>query len=158
KNLQRQPVQTEFIEFFDPDNPAAKQNLEASFERFTAYAYEQLTVCDNLLLVGGLAYDRVRYPKNFRAGPVSDQEETIDRVLPKAGLVWTPAPSSTVRMAYTRSLGGASIDQSLRLEPSQVAGFNQSFRSIIPESLIGATAGARFETYNASLEQKFPTR
>jgi hypothetical protein len=33
----------------------------------------------------------------------------------------------------------------------------QSFRSIIPESVVGANAGARFETYDLSLEQRFPT-
>jgi len=54
-------------------------------------------------------------------------------------------------------LSGASIDQSFQLEPSQVAGFNQSFRSIIPESIQGAESGARFETYGASLEHQFPT-
>jgi len=34
-----------------------------------------------------------------------------------------------------------------------VAGFNQLFRSLIPESVVGANAGARFETYGVSLEQ-----
>jgi len=81
----------------------------------------------------------------------------VDHVSPKAGLIWTPGKSTIVRAAYTRALAGASIDQSLQLEPSQVAGFLQSFRSIIPESVGGAEAGARFETYGVSLEQKFPT-
>jgi len=62
-----------------------------------------------------------------------------------------------VRAAYTRSLGGVSFDQSFRLEPTQVAGFNQAFRSIIPESVAAANANADFETYGISLEQKFPT-
>jgi hypothetical protein len=60
-----------------------------------------------------------------------------------------------VRAAWSRSLGGASLDQSLRLEPTEVAGFNQSFRSLIPESIAGSIAGARFETFGISLEQKF---
>jgi hypothetical protein len=38
-----------------------------------------------------------------------------------------------------------------------VAGFVQSFRSLIPESVSGANVGARFETYGISLEQKFHT-
>ena len=49
------------------------------------------------------------------------------------------------------------MDQSYQLEPSQVAGFVQSYRSIIPESIAGANAGAQFETYDLSLEQKFRT-
>jgi hypothetical protein len=43
------------------------------------------------------------------------------------------------------------------LEPSQVAGFNQAFRSLIPESLSGSTAGARFETFGLAFEQKLNT-
>ena len=54
-------------------------------------------------------------------------------------------------------MAGASLDQSHELEPSQVAGFVQSFRSIIPESIAGASAGAGFETYDISLEQRFRT-
>jgi hypothetical protein len=72
-------------------------------------------------------------------------------------MIWTPLDKTTVRFAYTRSLAGASVDQSYQLEPSQVAGFVQSFRSIIPESIAGANAGAQFETYDLSLEQKFST-
>jgi hypothetical protein len=49
------------------------------------------------------------------------------------------------------------VDQSYQIEPTQVAGFIQTFRSIIPESVVGANAGAKFETYNLSLEQRFCT-
>ena len=38
-----------------------------------------------------------------------------------------------------------------------MAGFNQAFRSIIPESVVGSTAGARFETFGLALEQKLST-
>jgi outer membrane receptor protein involved in Fe transport len=79
-------------------------------------------------------------------------------VSPKAGLIWTPDKRTAVRAAYTRSLAGASFDQSFQLEPTQVAGFNQAFRSLIPESLAGANAGAEFTTYGISLEQKFSSR
>jgi hypothetical protein len=51
-------------------------------------------------------------------------------------------------------LGGVTFDQSFRLEPVQVAGFNQAFRSIIPESVAGANAAARFGTWGLSFEQK----
>jgi hypothetical protein len=43
------------------------------------------------------------------------------------------------------------------LEPSQVAGFIQNYRSVIPESIAGGNAGANFDTYDLSLEQKFST-
>ena len=106
------------------------------------------------MLVGGLSYDRLRYPENIGTPPFSDQEQTTERFSPKVGIVWDPVDSLTVRGAYTRSLGGVSLDQSIRLEPTQVAGFNQAFRSFAPESVAGANAGARFETYNLSIEYR----
>ena len=39
-----------------------------------------------------------------------------------------------------------------------MAGFIQSYRSIIPESVAGPVPGAQFETYGFSVEQEFPTR
>jgi outer membrane receptor protein involved in Fe transport len=78
-------------------------------------------------------------------------------VSPKAGLIWTPTKDTTMRFGYSQSLGGATLDQSYQLEPSQVAGFVQSFRSVIPESVAGGNAGAKFEMYGLSLEQKFKT-
>jgi hypothetical protein len=51
-----------------------------------------------------------------------------------------------VRGAYTRSLGGIYHDNSVRLEPTGVAGFNQAFRSLIPESVAGPVPATEFET------------
>jgi hypothetical protein len=49
------------------------------------------------------------------------------------------------------------LDQSLQLEPTQVGGFLQSYRSIIPESVGGAESGAEFETFGLALEQRLHT-
>jgi outer membrane receptor protein involved in Fe transport len=89
--------------------------------------------------------------------PISSKETSTEQISPKAGFIWTPARNSTVRFAYTKSLGGVSFDQSFRLEPSQVAGFNQAFRSLIPESVAGSTTGAKFETFGLAWDQKFDT-
>jgi hypothetical protein len=43
------------------------------------------------------------------------------------------------------------------LEPTEVAGFNQAYRSIIPDTVVGDTSGSRLDTVDASLEQKFGT-
>jgi len=51
-----------------------------------------------------------------------------------------------------------SFDQSFQLEPSQIAGFSQTYRSLIPESVVGALAGQSFESMGIALDQKFPTR
>ena len=137
------------------------QDARSDFARMNFYGYYHLQAADPGLpvhFIAGLSYDRLMFPENFRFAPISSREKTIDQVSPKLGLIWTPWPDTTVRAAWSRSLGGASIDQSFQLEPSQVAGFNQAWRSIIPESVAGANAGARFENWDLALDQKFPTR
>ena len=47
-----------------------------------------------------------------------------------------------------------SFDQSFQLEPSQVAGFNQTFRSVIPESVANANSGAEFQMAGVSIERR----
>jgi outer membrane receptor protein involved in Fe transport len=143
--------------FSDPPAPSAQQDFTTLFKRFALYGYHQWEVTDWLELIGGASYDWITFPQDFRSAPISPKETTVDQVSPKAGMILRPAANTAVRFAYTRSLAGASIDQSYQLEPSQVAGFIQSFRSIIPESIAGANAGAKFETYGLSLEQKFST-
>jgi outer membrane receptor protein involved in Fe transport len=137
------------------NGPPANQEFTTDFQRFSAYAYHHWSLLDSLLLIGGIAYDRLDFPENFRAPPVTGEQESMDQVSPKAGLVWTPLAGTILRGAYTRSLGGASLDQSLTIEPTQVAGLNQSFRSLRPESLGGSEAGTEFETMALSVEQRF---
>jgi hypothetical protein len=60
-----------------------------------------------------------------------------------------------LRAAYAEAVAGASFDQSFQLEPTEVAGINQAFRSVIPEAVAGANAGARFDIAGLSLEQRF---
>lgn len=60
-----------------------------------------------------------------------------------------------MRLAYTRSLGGASFDQSFGLEPTRGRRHEPVVCSIIPEALVGANAGANFETLGGAWEQKF---
>jgi tetratricopeptide (TPR) repeat protein len=138
------------------NNP--RQDFRSDFERANFYGYAHWQALEAVRLIGGLSYDRLTFPVNFRYAPVSEKEDTEDQVSPKAGLILTPWKDTVVRAAYTRSLGGASIDQSFQLEPSQVAGFNQSWRSLIPESVTGANAAEQFENWGVSLEQRFPTR
>lgn len=140
------------------DSPDAQQFYTTLFRRITVYGYHDWEILDSLRLTGGVAYDDILFPENFRNAPISNQEQDEHQVSPKAGLIWTPTDDTTFRAAYTRSLQGASLDEIARIEPSQVAGFIQSYGSIIPESIAGSTAGAHFETYDISLEQRFPTR
>jgi Flp pilus assembly protein TadD len=125
-----------------------------SFERLSGYAYHWWQLSEWLQINGGISYDALSYPDNFRAAPLSREQRESDGLFPKIGAIFTPISNSVMRLAHTRSIAGASIDQSFQLEPTQVAGFNQSFRSILPESISGADAGAKFETYQLAVEQR----
>jgi Tfp pilus assembly protein PilF len=142
---------------FPPNGVATAQVVEPDFQRISAYAYDYFRLWDALTLAAGLSYDQLEYPNNFRVPPLSEEEVTKERVSPKVGLSWAPEKNTTVRAAYTRSLGGVSLDQSIRLEPTQLASFNQTFRSLIPESVAGATAAAEFETAGVGVDHKFET-
>src|ERR1041385_9464900 len=142
--------------FLQPDF-RSHQNFTTDFQRTTFYGYHSWRVVEPLQIIGGVTYDYIAFPENHRFAPISSEQEKISALSPKAGFIWTPDKDTAVRFAFTRSVAGASIDQSFQIEPSQVAGFNQSFRSIIPESIAAANAGARFETFALSLEHKVPT-
>ncbi len=143
-----------------PTIPNAQNNFthqQSDFYRSSLYGYEFWQVHSSLQLVGGLTYDALKYPRNFRFSPVSDRETSTQRLSPKVGFIYEPWTNAVVRAAYTRGLGGVSFDQSFRIEPSQVAGFNQAYRSIIPEAVAGANSGANFETAGLSLETRIRT-
>ena len=135
-------------------SPATTDLARSTFARVAAYAYDTWRLLDNLRLTGGFSYDWLNYPDNFRDPPLSSGKNTTDQLSPKAGVIWEATSHTVIRGAYTESLGGVSFDQSLRLEPPQVAGFNQAFRSLAPESAAGLFSGARFQTREFSLEQK----
>ncbi len=138
--------------------PTSEQNQENGFHRFTLYTYERWQLLEPLSLTAGLAYDHMHYPANVDTSPISPDETGKDRLLPKAGLVLTPWKNGVVRAAYTRSLGGFSLDNSIRLEPTQVGGFNQAYRSLIPESVGGVAYGEDFETFSLGYDQTFHNR
>jgi hypothetical protein len=137
--------------------PATSDTVSPDFHRLNAYSYMHWEPVESLRLIGGLAYDYVSFPKNLNSPPVSSDDIDRDQLSPKAGLIWKATKSTTLRAAYARWLGGVSIDQSVRLEPSQIAGFVQSYRSVIPESAAGPTTVPDYETFGLALDQKFPT-
>ena len=131
------------------------QNNHTDLQRVSLYGYDQWQLFDSLLLVGGASYDRLRYPDDIDTAPITSTESDINRLSPKAGVIWSPLPDTHLRGAFTRSLGGVFYDTSVRLEPTEVAGFNQAFRSMIPESVVGLVPGTRFETWGVGLDQAF---
>jgi hypothetical protein len=132
--------------------------LDHELDRYSAYGYYNWQVAEPLKLQAGVSYDYLNFPRNSTVAPFSDQQRHTDQVSPKAGFFYSPFKETTLRGIFSRSLGGVYYDTSVRLEPTQLGGFNQAFRSIAPESVVGLVPGTQFETYGLAVDQKFPTR
>ena len=128
-----------FAEAFFAD-PAAAQDFATNLERQSVYVYDTWRPFHSLSVTGGLSYDRLEFPTNYRDSPILGVQSSKTKLSPKAGVIWNPFGDFVVRGAYAQSLAGVSFDQSVQLEPNQVAGFNQVFRSIISESIVGSVA------------------
>ena len=131
------------------------RSFSEPFQRLTGYSYLTLEPVDKIWITGGLAYDDMKYPANFRSIPVSPGTDERHILEPKAALVWSPSDWATVRGIYSRSLGGVSLDDSYRLEPTELAGFVQTFRSVVPESIVGSVSGENVQLAGLALDLKF---
>jgi cytochrome c-type biogenesis protein CcmH/NrfG len=138
--------------------PPAENSVSENFERVTGYGYLTVEPLQRLWLTAGLAYDQAKYPDNYRQPPVTSGQAERSQLGPKAALVWSPVPQATLRGVYTRSLGGVSLDESYRLEPTELAGFPQAFRSLISESIVGSVSAPSFETLGLALDLKLGPR
>ena len=134
-------------------SPTIDSQIESSVDRANAYAYYTLKVCESLSLVGGVSYDHLKFPLNADIAPLESGEASRNLLSPKAALLFTPWDRGLFRASYTKSLGGLYFDNSVRLEPTQLGGFNQAFRSLIPESVAGLIPGAEFETAGVGFDQ-----
>ena len=133
--------------------PLADDFTHGDFKRGNAYAYYSLKICEPLRLIGGVSYDHVKFPANTDLPPLANGEATRNLTSPKAGLLFAPWQRGLLRASYAKSLGGLFFDNSVRLEPTQIGGFNQAFRSLIPESVSGLVPGTRFETAGVGFDQ-----
>ena len=132
-------------------------HIDEPLRRANGYCYYFLQVLEPLRLIGGVSYDQLTFPRNSELPPLTSGEETRALLAPKAGFLLTPWLGASFRGAYTRSLGGLFFDNSVRLEPTQVAGFNQSFRSLLPESSAGLVPGSTFDTASLGFDQALPS-
>ena len=138
--------------------PASFNDFDASYERIGGYLYHTWQIIEPLHLTAGVTYDKVEHPLNTDLPPLGQQQDEKSAWSPKAGIQYRPNEWTTLRGLYTRSMGGLFFDNSVRLEPTQIAGFNQAFRSIIPETLGGQIAAAEFESAGLGWDQRFPSR
>ena len=156
RNLLNNPSSVPFL----LATPAADAASKDGFERSTGYGYLTLKPVETLRLIGGLTLDRETVPRNFRHPPITGGEEDHSHAGPKAGFIWSPMAGATLRGVYSRSLGGVSLDESYRLEPTQIAGFPQAFRTLIPESTagVGSLSAPEFETAGLAVDLKLGSK
>jgi hypothetical protein len=124
------------------------------FDRWSVYAYETIELWEQLRLTAGLSYDRINYPANLRFPPFSDEQESRDLLAPKASLTWDLTSRVTLRGMYAQSLGGLSFEDSVRLEPTQLAGFSQNFRTLVSETEAGSPLVPKHELSGTALDLK----
>jgi Flp pilus assembly protein TadD len=148
----------DYFLFFPFGEPATDVSPSLDFRRYSAYAYNTWDFNESFSVTAGLAYDYVEYPANIVTSPISASSTDVDQISPKAGFIWRPGANSALRLGYAKSLSGMSLDQGLRIEPTQVAGFNQSLRGLVPLSFDYSTPGEEIDMAALSLEHKFPTR
>jgi tetratricopeptide (TPR) repeat protein len=138
--------------------PFINDSVSVQLDRYSGYGYWFWQIVPPVQLQAGVSYDYLNYPANSSLPPFSDGQKHKDQVSPKAGFYLTPLPDTTLRGRYSRSLGGVYYDTSVRLEPTQLGGFNQAFRSLAPESIVGVVPATEFDSFGLALDQKFKTR
>ncbi len=127
------------------DDPPADFKFKEGFNRVNLYLYLLWEVLKDLTVTTGVSYDRLDYPLNFLTSPISSGQLDDEQVSPKVGINWDINNQISIRGSYNQSIGGVSFDQSVRLEPSQISGFTQGFRSLISESTVGSVPASKFE-------------
>jgi Tfp pilus assembly protein PilF len=95
--------------------PFLAQTDRASVRHTNLYLYALLHVLTGVTVTVGASGD-------FFEGGVRDR----DQINPKAGIMWTPLPGTTLRAAAFRTFKRPLLTNQT-IEPTQVAGFNQFF-------------------------------
>ena len=134
--------------------PPIRSSIDEPFQRASLYGYHTWELWNHFRLTGGLSYDRLSYPENFRSPLLTGGRKTREELLPKAAVQWDVQPALSLRGMYAQSLGGLSFDESVRLEPTQLAGFSQSFRNLISEAEAGSVAAPKNEIAGLALDGK----
>ncbi|NIB42541.1 TonB-dependent receptor [Pseudomaricurvus alkylphenolicus] len=130
-------------------DPAWLTQSEQDLRRATAYTYLTLGLNTRVQTTLGLSWESLQLP-TFSSSPASAGELDKQRWSPKFGITWDMNSRWRLRAAYSASLGGLAADQNLRLEPTQLAGFLQAYRSVI--SLAPTLPGSEFDSVGLGLQ------
>src|SRR5207248_9391005 len=123
-----------------------QESVDPNLLRGTLYGYYHWEPLAGLKLIGGLTYDHLTLPVNYRYAPLAGGEETKEQISPKGGIIWSPLEGLALRAAYACGVTGVHIDESFQLEQTQIAGLTQIYRSVIREARGRARAGEESET------------
>lgn len=120
---------------------------------FPPFSFENTTIDDrtqkfrSAYVYGSKEWEKLTLNIGGSADSLSGGLIEKDSFNPKLGIVWTPLQGTTVRVAAFKTLQGPVISKLIiqpRLEPTQVAGFNQFYFDSI---------GTKVWNYGAALEQ-----
>ena len=119
--------------FFLPAMKGGQSHRKTVRRRFvTAFAEDSWRVLPNLFLEGALHFERAGYGDPG----YSSREKTVGLWSPRAGVIWKPAPATTLRAAGARFLQATHFDP--RLSMGEIGGFtlgeNASFATLNTES------------------------
>ncbi|HEV2331321.1 MAG TPA: FecR domain-containing protein [Verrucomicrobiae bacterium] len=134
------------------------QTVASSLQRVSGYGYYQWSPFSALRFTAGLTYDDLTYPQNVDLPPQSYGTANHSLFGPKVGVIAEPWQGGWLHAAWARSLGGLFFDNSIRLEPDEVAGAISTYRSLVPESVEGLVPGTRFDSWTAGFDQTLHTK
>lgn len=138
--------------------PAVDQHVESEYQRASLYVYDYWQILPSLTLIGGVNWDAIEHPDNFRNPPVNEIQRDEEKLSGKLGFTWSPSSSFTLRGAAAQGMGGLTFDESVRLEPTLIAGFNQAYRTVISESIAGSVETPEYSILGLSAEGMLASR
>jgi tetratricopeptide (TPR) repeat protein len=100
------------------DNPVVRNHITPTY--LTAYVQDTWRILPQLTLEGGVFYEKTN--DGLSVPLFSDREFEIERVHPRAGLVFNPLRDHTLRFAYARYIVNPFLAPQ-ELRPTDIAGF-----------------------------------
>ncbi len=135
----------------DAIDSAGSGRAEEDFTRWSTYAYYTHEFNDRFSVIGGVSLEAIDFADGLQSAPFTNSRKKRQMISPKLGIVWQLDEDWTLRAAAARSMSGYSIEDQLRLEPTQVAGLVTTYRSLIPTTATGTMAGGTNDNFTINL-------
>lgn len=130
----------------------SRDDGEAEGSRIGTYAFWRWHMTPRFHTVAGVSFDWLQFPENLGSVPFSTKLREDASFSPKAGLLWSVTDDLLWRLAGAQSLSGIGVEQSLGLEPVDVAGFLDNTRNLIPESVVGSTSALETRVAGSAMD------